>query len=129
MREALWPSGEVDHDAETRLFFEEPDERDRTFVAERDGILVGFLELGWRNYAEQCTTTPVAYVEGWYVDEDARRDGVGTALLEVAEGWARSAGYRELASDAELGNEEGIEVHRALGFEETDRIVCFRRVL
>jgi hypothetical protein len=42
----------------------------------------------------------VAYLEGWYVDRDVRRHGIGAALVHAAEAWARERGYRELASDA-----------------------------
>jgi aminoglycoside 6'-N-acetyltransferase I len=38
-------------------------------------------------------------------------------------------GYTEIASDAELDNAAGIAAHRALGYEEVERIVCFRRSL
>ena len=46
-----------------------------------------------------------------------------------AERWARALGYSELASDAEIDNTVSIAAHRALGFEETDRIVCFLKKL
>src|SRR5690606_11794453 len=41
------------------------------FVADRgDGRLAGFAEIGLRSYAEGCLSTPVAFLEGWYVDPD-----------------------------------------------------------
>jgi aminoglycoside 6'-N-acetyltransferase I len=103
--------------------------RSAVFVAERqDGRLAGFLELSVRNYAEGCSgCTP--YVEGWYVDEDARGTGVGRALMAASEGWARDRGYVELASDALLENRLSHAAHRALGFEEVERIVVFRKSL
>jgi aminoglycoside 6'-N-acetyltransferase I len=99
------------------------------FVAERqDGRLAGFLELSVRNYAEGCSgDTP--YVESWYVDEDLRGTGVGRALMEVAEGWARDQGFVELASDALLENSLSHAAHQALGFEMVERIVVFRKLL
>lgn len=99
------------------------------FVAERqNGRLGGFLELSVRNYAECCTgDTP--YVESWYVDEDLRGTGVGRALMEAAEGWARDQGFAELASDALLDNTQSHAAHRALGFEVVERIVAFRKPL
>jgi aminoglycoside 6'-N-acetyltransferase I len=99
------------------------------FVAVRqDGRLAGFLDLSVRNYAEGWTgNTP--YVKGWYVDEDVRGTGVGRALMEAAEGWARDRGCVELASDALLENELSHAAHRALGFEVVERIVVFRKAL
>ena len=99
-------------------------------VADRgDGRLGGFVEIGSRNYAEGCDTTPVAYLEGWYVDTDLRRSGLGTRLLGEAEAWALERGYRELASDAELHNAVSQQAHIASGFEEVERQVCFRKTL
>ena len=59
----------------------------------------------------------------------ARRKGVAASLVAAVAQWARGAGCRELASDAALENFIGQLVHRALGFEETERVVFFRRVL
>lgn len=98
------------------------------FVAERPtGHLGGFLELSVRNYAEGCSgDTP--YVESWFVDADLRGRGVGRALMEAAEQWARERGYSELASDAVLDNHPSHAAHEALGFEAVERIVVFRKV-
>lgn len=99
------------------------------FVAERPaGGLCGFLELSIREYAEGCTG-PTPYVESWYADDDVRGAGVGRALVEAAEQWARERGYRELASDALLDNEASHRAHRAVGFEVVERIVVFRKAL
>ena len=35
----------------------------------------------------------------------------------------------EIASDAVLENADGIAAHLALGYEEVERVVCFRRSL
>jgi aminoglycoside 6'-N-acetyltransferase I len=99
------------------------------FVAERaDGRLGGLLELSVRNYAEGCTgDTP--YVESWYVDEDLRGTGVGRALMEAAEKWAREEGFTVLASDAVLEDSRSHAAHQALGFAVVERIVVFRKPL
>jgi aminoglycoside 6'-N-acetyltransferase I len=128
MRRALWPDDT--HDEEVRAYFAAPEPDAVVFVARRPGGgLAGFLEAGTRSVAEGCESRPVAYVEGWYVDPDVRRQRVGAALMRAAEGWARSAGFREIASDARLDNVVSHAAHRALGFAEVERIVCFRRVL
>ena len=99
-------------------------------VADRgDGMLAGFVEIGSRNYAEGCESTPVAYIEGWYVDPDARRKGLGRRLIQAAEAWAVAHGFTEMASDTELHNEVSLEAHTALGYEEVERQICFRKRL
>ena len=99
------------------------------FACERpQGGLAGFLELSIRNYAEGCSG-PVPYVESWYVDPDVRGQAVGRLLMTAAEEWARARGYRELASDTELDNLGSQKAHEALGFEEVERAVHFRKFL
>ena len=100
------------------------------FVAERDdGSIAGFVEAGARPYADGCATSPVGYVEAWYVDPDMRRRGVGRALLAAAESWARGRGYREMASDAQLDNDASHAAHRRSGYAEVDRVVQYRKEL
>ena len=98
-------------------------------LAAVDGLPVGFLEASLRNYAEGCDTAPVGYLEGWFVAEPYRRQGVGAALVRAAEAWARSRGCTEMASDAELHNLGSHRAHEALGYEEVERVVLFRKTL
>ena len=72
---------------------------------------------------------PVGYIEGWYVNPDLRQAGWGRALVQAAEAWARSRGYAEIASDCLLENEVSLRAHTALGFEETERLIHFRKPL
>jgi aminoglycoside 6'-N-acetyltransferase I len=129
MRTALWPGSLADHDVEIERFFARPDSRMRTLVAEDEGRLIGFLELDQRKYAPGCASSPVPFIEGWYVDPAARRRGVGRALVRAAEEWARAAGFIEMGSDAEIENADSLAAHQALGYVEIERIVCFRRAL
>ena len=103
--------------------------RGALIVAERESGLGGFLEVGTRPYAEGCETSPVAYIEAWYVDEDIRKQGIGRALFKAAEDWGREQQLNEIASDALIENEISIAAHKALGYQEVERIVCFRRDL
>lgn len=95
-----------------------------------DGPLLGFLEASLRSYADGCNPThPVGYVEGWYVVESARHQGIGAALVRAAEDWARSQGCTELASDAALHNHASQRAHEALGFKLAARAVLYRKSL
>jgi aminoglycoside 6'-N-acetyltransferase I len=101
------------------------------FVAEtEEGRLIGFLEVGLRSHADCCDVAqPVGYIEGWYVVEAWRRQGVGRQLLAAAEEWARGQGCREMASDSLLENALSERAHRALGYEVVGRSVLYRKGL
>ena len=58
-----------------------------------------------------------------------RRSGVGKALLDRIEAWAQGRGFKELCSDALLSNVVSHAAHAAWGFEETERVVYFRKPL
>lgn len=121
MRALLLPD-EATHEAEVDEYLSAADPSGVTLVAARiEGGLAGFIEVGTRSYAEDCTSSPVAYIEAWYVDADLRRSGLGRALIEAAVGWARSAGYTEMGSDALADNAGSIAAHLALGFEKAVR--------
>jgi len=132
LRHALWPDQSAEELlAEASAFFREPDSRlEAVLVAERspEGI-VGFSELSLRPYAEDCSTSPVGFLEGWYVVPEARRSGVGGALVAAAEEWARQKGCSEFASDTQYDNQVSIAAHRALGFDDAGAIRCFRKGL
>ena len=132
LRHALWPDESPDElTKEARAFFHDGDARlVAVLLADMtDGSMVGFAELSLRPYAEDCRTSPVAVLEGWYVVPTARRQGVGRALVRAAEQWARDRGCREFASDTQLDNSLSAAAHRALGFEDAGAIRCFRKDL
>ena len=94
------------------------------------GSTVGFVEASKRvDYVNGTYSSPVAFLEGLYVVESSRRHGVARALVESVVKWALAEGCRELASDSLLDNTAAHDAHRALGFEETERVVYFRRAL
>lgn len=132
VRHALWPAeSPAELTAEASTFFADADTLlEAVLLAEAsDGTLLGFAELSLRPYAEDCRTSPVAFLEGWYVIPAARRHGVGRALVNAAEQWARERGCHEFASDTELDNSVSAEAHRALGFEDAGAVRCFRKNL
>lgn len=132
LRHELWPEDSLaQHRAEAERFRPgssiEPVEV--LLAVTDDGRVLGFAELSIRNIVDACAPGRVGYLEGWYVVPDARRQGVGAALVAAGERWAREQGCREFASDADLTNEASHAAHRALGFTETGRVVTFRKDL
>jgi len=129
MRNALWPGSLWDHEVETGKHFATAGDRPIVLVAEADEGLIGFLELDFRKYAPDCLSSPVPFIEGWYVEPAWQRRGVGRALVEAAEARALELGYTEIASDVEIDNAGSIAAHLALGYDEVERTVAFRRSL
>ena len=129
MRLYLWGGAAEEHTHDIDAYFATP-QRSITFVVERPtGGLCGLIEVSLRDYAEGCQTSLVAYIEGWYVDAESRRHKLGTRLVQAAEAWARNQGLKEIASDTQTDNTVSIRAHKVLGYEEVERIVCFRKVL
>ena len=131
MRNLLWPSNNNKHLQEIDEFFNGSQVHiKKAYVAENGGNhLLGFIELNIRNYAEGSIKPEVPYIEGWYVDPGYRNKNIGRLLVETAEKWVKSIGYDEIASDSEIDNINSIKAHKALGFEEVERSVCFLKKL
>ena len=100
------------------------------FLASENGREAGFAQVQLRHdYVEGTETSPVGYLEGVYVREEARGRGVARALLKACEAWAAERGSREFASDCELDNAASLDFHLHSGFTEANRIVCFVKTL
>ena len=125
MRQGLWPEAPIEYlDFDLDDLLTDPDKA--VFVASRaDGKLVAFIEAGLRDYGEGCITSPVGYIEAWYVDPHVRGQKLGREMVRVAEDWARAKGCQEMASDTWLDNEASIAAHLKMGYEEAERLVHF----
>lgn len=128
MRCALWPEASAaEHDAEVAaLIAGRPDRA--TFVALLpEGSPCGFAEVALRPWAEGVATQPAAFLEGLYVDEEVRRQGVARRLVDACDEWAASRGSSGLGSDTQLDNTASQVMHAHLGFREVERTVVFAR--
>jgi aminoglycoside 6'-N-acetyltransferase I len=64
-----------------------------------DGSATGFVEASKRvDYVNGTDSSPVAFLEGLYVEPAARRKGVARILVTSVETWATAQGCSELAS-------------------------------
>ncbi len=128
MRVALWP----DADDSTEDLLAQLARTDAVVLVGlcTNGEPVGFAEASLRrDYVNGTHGSPVGFLEGLYVDPAWRRSGVGRALVEAVVQWTREQGCSELASDALLDNAGSHAAHAAYGFEETERVVYFRRAV
>lgn len=91
---------------------------------------IGFAQCQLRHdYVEGTESSPVGYLEGIYVAEDCRGQGIAKMLLAACESWAKSMGCSEFASDCELENLQSLHFHLRVGFVEAGRIICFSKRL
>ena len=130
LRRALWD--ELDEDDHKDEMLDIIENSDSQFVAVADvgsGRLAGFLEASIRSHVEDCDTENVGYLEGWFVDEAFRRQGIGSSMVASAEQWARQKGCTEMASDAEVDNDVSQQAHSRLGYSETSRLIHLRKEL
>lgn len=98
------------------------------FIKYVNDIAVGFAQCQIRtDYVEGTKTSPVGYLEGIFVDEKYRHNGYAKELLNECEKWAKEKNCTEFASDCELDNDISFNFHLSIGFEEANRIICFRK--
>ena len=100
------------------------------FLAYAEETAIGFAQCQLRHdYVEGTDSSPVGYLEGIYVADGYRKQGVARELLTACETWAKSIGCTEFASDCELENTQSLQFHLNVGFEEANRIICFTKKL
>lgn len=91
---------------------------------------IGFAQCQLRHdYVEGTHTSPVGYLEGIFVAPNHQHKGYAKELLNECELWAKEKGCTEFASDCELDNTNSFNFHLAMGFEEANRVICFKKVL
>jgi aminoglycoside 6'-N-acetyltransferase I len=128
MRKGVWPEAPdeyLDYDMDDVL----SGDRYAVFLALDEDTPIGMIEVHLREAAEGCFSSPVGYIESWFVDERLRGKGVAGILTDTAENWAREKGCKEMASDTWLENEASIRAHVKMGYIEVERLVHFVKQL
>jgi ribosomal protein S18 acetylase RimI-like enzyme len=89
------------------------------FVAETESGLVGFVHVMIRNVPDIPILVPRrhAVVENLAVREEHRRIGIGLALMERAEDWARAKGATSIELNVYAFNDVAQRFYRKLGYE------------
>ena len=125
----MWDSHTVD-ELETELVETLNDEQSVFFIKYINDLPAGFAQCGLRtDYVEGTESSPVGYLEGIFVKEEYRKNGYAKELLSACEIWAKQNECSEFASDCELDNIGSLEFHIAMGFDEANRIICFKKKL
>ena len=128
MRKGIWPDAPDEY-----LNFDMDDNLvndDYLVIFACDGDKpIGLTEARIKDYGEGCETSPVGYLEGWFVQEEYRGKGVVWIMTQAAENWVREKGCTEVASDTWLDNEPSIRAHLKMGYDEVERLVHFVKQL
>lgn len=86
------------------------------FVAESAGEVIGFVTAVVERYSDDHITAPFVTVQFLAVEKSSRRKGVGKALLEAAEDWARSKEISTVDLIVWASNEPAKALFREQGF-------------
>ncbi|QTT86452.1 aminoglycoside 6'-N-acetyltransferase [Pseudomonas chlororaphis] len=131
LRQALWPDCPAEeHLDEIASLLDDPQRYINLLAYTADGQPAGLAEASLRrDYVNGTEHSPVVFLEGLYVSAEQRRQGIAEQLIDAVAQWGRDQGCVEMASDTGLENLLSQTVHKALGFEETERVVYFRKSL
>jgi RimJ/RimL family protein N-acetyltransferase len=83
------------------------------FVAEEAGRIVGRLSVSRDPHPASVHVADL----GLMVSREDRRRGIGLALMEAAETWARAVGVRKLELHVFPHNEAALRLYEKLGYE------------
>jgi len=83
-------------------------------VAEDEGGIVGFVHL--MTVTDYYTQAPIGHVSDIVVADQAQGQGVGRALIEAAQAWARGRGYRMMQLFVIPGNTGARALYERMGF-------------
>ena len=131
LRLELWPhNSSADLEREARALLDKEPATAAFILRDDAGAPIAMAEATLRReYVNGCSTSPVAFLEGIYVRPAWRRQGTARLLCRTVEAWGKELGCREFASDAMIDNEASHQMHKALGFEERERVVCYCKPL
>lgn len=92
----------------------------KTWVAEENGEVAGFLVAHKTASMERMAKLAETHIVTLDVIEQARRRGVGAALMDAAEDWARVQGCRAVSLETAEDNHAAQAFYRKRGYEKTD---------
>jgi len=96
-----------------------PDRDSLVLVAEQSGQVVGYVYADIEPTSWKDLRGPCGFVHDVYVDESARRHGVGRELVRAAVDWVRSRGMSQVVLWSKTGNDSAQRLFAELGFRST----------
>ena len=122
----LWQDHDVDElrDELTRIF-NTPGRK--TFIAKnKEQEPIGFAYFSIRNdYVEGAEKSPTGYLEGIFIEEKYRRQGIAKQFIKMGEDWLKQNNCTQIGSDTWITSIEAQDFHKGLGFWEEERLVHY----
>ncbi|MEO8955236.1 MAG: GNAT family N-acetyltransferase [Ktedonobacteraceae bacterium] len=103
-----WITGSIEQHGQKTVVFVAEDEQ---------GERLGFATV---SHSTHFTGESQAYIGELATSEKAERGGVGKALAQTCEQWAREQGYRILSLATGAANERALGFYRHLGYLDED---------
>lgn len=96
--------------------------REKVFVSETDGIVVGYVHAEIYNtlYSESLIN-----ILGLAVSSDYRRQGIGKALLKHVEDWAKGLGISAVRLNSGGSRKAAHAFYRAVGYDNEKEQIRF----
>ena len=95
------------------------------FVADDEGQPVGFIHLTTAD--DYYTNSTTAHIADIIVSPEGEGRGIGRALIEYGEQWARDRGFGMLTLNVFMANHKARQLYVRLGFQE-EWIRCIKRL-
>lgn len=97
-------------------FYNSYPERRAYFVALEDGRVIGGAGIAEFPGIEAC-----AELQKLYLDDSVKGKGYGKALMQIAEDWARAAGYKALYLETHTNLSVALKLYEKMGFRQIER--------
>lgn len=105
---------ELDH--LSRYYSSKPDKRAYFVAIDEKGQVVGGVGAAEFDGIENC-----AELQKLYLDDSAKGKGWGKELMQIAENWARSAGYKNLYLETHTNLSAAMKLYEKTGFHAVEK--------
>lgn len=86
-----------------------------------ENTIIGYAYCKITTSENGPTINHIALLDGLYVDEEYRNQGVATQLITKAQEWSRSIGAKIFEINVATANTNAFELYQKLGFNEVEK--------